>query len=177
MAWVMRLRNPPCLCVRSAVPSKGGRLREGSASLLPSGLHSRSGHRIITARDFPPGVKGEARPDRGGLPGNGLDSPFRTGNAVPWSPPAAQKSSFSCGRDAAPFVSNGLRWGSGAGGRSVCLAVHAAHDLGTLGIRDVDHLETGLLVRDVGVGARDGHAIGIAPACPRCPRSGGSGDS
>ena len=97
------------------MPSKGGRLREGSAS-LPSGLHSRSGHRIITARDFPPGVKGEAPPGRGGFPGNGLDSPFRTGNAVPWPPPAAQKSSFSYARDAATVVSNGLRWGSGAGG-------------------------------------------------------------
>ena len=40
--------------------------------------------------------------------------------------------------------------------------VHAAHDLGARGIRDVDHLETGLAVRDVGVGARDGHATGIA---------------
>ncbi len=38
--------------------------------------------------------------------------------------------------------------------------VHAAHDLRVRGIRDVDHLETGTPVRDVGVGAGDGHAIG-----------------
>ena len=33
---------------------------------------------------------------------------------------------------------------------------------GLAGFVDVDHLETGTSFRDVGVGARDGHALGLA---------------
>ena len=36
--------------------------------------------------------------------------------------------------------------------------VHTAQDRGTLGIRDVDHLETGRGARDVGECGRDDHA-------------------